>query len=811
MSLWVGEAFAADLHRIFPRLKILSASANKMLGLLGQSPQPLPASGFQLNQQSYSFRNSAVLLISQSGSTFATLGCANLLRAFTPHLFSLSSHWDTQLARVVRAAQLPKLTRWSISFSSYTFVTHTAHSSAEPCSLTVAATHQLLTQLLIALMHYAQHKAAADCKSSSEAAQDAMKTSTACRCGGANFYAEDVEELSRLNSASIEAIGVIVGEPRRPTATSTALHAQGRRWALYILESPFSWICSALYILATVIAHKTPLSAIVNALAPSGTPAQCDAAPHLWVQSLTGLVDALIYIFLPIWTTWLVRLALGIPCMHRIAGRTLLIGDAPWVSQSLDNFVSKLFSLSYSIASIDVKSANPLDHLLHRHTHRITRGSLLAFGRADGRLNSLASSEKAVELAVGQACAIRNLGEKAESFTLGHNPYKFALSASAVHLPTLRPRFLCEELAARRQRTSFHETWGRSVRALMSQQAAMRMATLPNSQAPSADNSAHAGASVRPAAGSATLDDATPKSMRSFLTPRDTSLTGPRPNTQKGALPSSPEHPQILGSGAMGSMTSAEDLTSTGSSMSNSPRPTNRSMESADFVRECEGDSTSGAPSDLRTDIPITHLDGLRSSGQSSAGGRFAPYLGAWLKRKAPFATEGSCGAQMDHQELLQNLHESRYAQLQRFVAFCVMFHAMGARVRNFWPAISFGFLGYDMARSQSQLRVASTASPISGCNVRDQMRELARKSRTDWAANVIAQAFRHLHLNHVLKRMIEESDANGPATGEVAANGALVSGQRTAGTLPARPAMAGESSMLRSLLLQKQRSAGAL
>jgi hypothetical protein len=48
--------------------------------------------------------------------------------------------------------------------------------------------------------------------------------------------------------------------------------------------------------------------------------------------------------------------------MHRVAGRTLLIGDVPWVAQCTEAFVSKLFALSYSIADLQVWSANPQDH-----------------------------------------------------------------------------------------------------------------------------------------------------------------------------------------------------------------------------------------------------------------------------------------------------------------------------------------------------------------------------------------------------------------------------------------------------------------
>ncbi len=44
-----------------------------------------------------------------------------------------------------------------------------------------------------------------------------------------------------------------------------------------------------------------------------------------------------------------------------------------------------------SIAGCGVLSGNPADHLVHRHTHRVVRGSLLVCGRPDGRLVSVPS------------------------------------------------------------------------------------------------------------------------------------------------------------------------------------------------------------------------------------------------------------------------------------------------------------------------------------------------------------------------------------------------------------------------------------
>ena len=91
-------------------------------------------------------------------------------------------------------------------------------------------------------------------------------------------------------------------------------------------------------------------------------------------------------------------------------------------------------------------SANPADHLVHRHTHRVVRGSLLAVGRPDGRANSLTTAEAAAALAVSQASSIQNLGVTCESITIGHSLFKLPLSAAHHILPTVRPPFLCEVL-----------------------------------------------------------------------------------------------------------------------------------------------------------------------------------------------------------------------------------------------------------------------------------------------------------------------------------------------------------------------------
>ena len=43
--------------------------------------------------------------------------------------------------------------------------------------------------------------------------------------------------------------------------------------------------------------------------------------------------------------------------------------------------------------AVEVHSANPSDHLVHKFTHRVARGVLLAIGRPDGRLYSQTQTE----------------------------------------------------------------------------------------------------------------------------------------------------------------------------------------------------------------------------------------------------------------------------------------------------------------------------------------------------------------------------------------------------------------------------------
>ena len=649
VSLWIGEQFGSDLHNAFPQLKIVTLSANKLLAQLGLA-FPVPNTGFLFNETSYNFSNSCVLMISHSGGTFATLNVSNLLKGFTSSLFVVTSEWDTQIARSVRAGK-PGRVGAKFQLNSYVFTTFCGCRPAEPVSLTAVATHQVLTQLLLYLMYAARYQ-----------------HPTKPRLGGSTYTIQEVQELEGLNLDGIGVLEALI-QPTEPNGKGKLEDAkcrkdllqQGRYWAQHILEGPIVWILSMIYIVVTVTVGATPLSGIVGAIVsassedteqvpctpvvPAGAsdelvtalaadlsftcavaPSQSPAHKHI-----VGFIDALIYTFLPIWMTWILRLVQRRPWLHRVAGRSLLIGDVPWVSQTLEAFVSKMFALSYSIATVSVSSGNPLDHLVHRHTHRVVRGGLLAVGRPDGRLNALTSAENTICLSVNQASSIQNFGVTCESITIGHNPFKLGLTANGIFIPTMRRPFMSEYVLEREEVKRGVSVHGLSASALMSILSTAEMDTFDGLAPP-----------VR-------------TSERPEFIKRIEPLWGP------GAL----YEERFIGAW----------------------------MASDDELKNC-------SPSEL-----------------------------------------------MEKQGQLQEIYEGRIASLQRLVSFMVMFHAMAKSVQDFWPRVSFGYLGYDMSRSQSIMRIATTASPVSGSDVRHKMLELAEHTAKLFCVNV-------LQANYLKKRL---------------------------------------------------------
>lgn len=492
VSLWVGEQFVSDLRTALPALRARAVSSNKLLALFGQNV-PIPQLGHPIDE-GLQIDGAVVLLLSHSGGTFATLACAKMLRAHTKHVFAVASEVDTHLGRVVNdtaaaeaavgaapaakpAAMVPasmisapaapglgpnqaadagktdgpapprrSATRVRDASASddsgaggtgprapsvsRCFSTLTGFRVAEPCSISVAATHQLLTHVLLSLM-----------RSLGGSRPDLFPRARPVAA-----------ELATLCGAShLEALREIVGDGEQAdTPTGARLRREGRRWADHVLEGPLSWILSAIYILVTVVVGFTPLSAALAAARPlfpsaAGAAGTAEPASFVALGYVVGVLDTAIYAFLPWWTTVLLRLAQRRPWLHRVSGRSVLIADIPWVGQCAEAYLSKLFALSYSVAGLTVYSANPHDHLVHRHTHRVVRGALLAVGRPDGRVHALAAAEATSLLSIKQASSIQSLGVTCETLTLGHNPWPLPRAIPVV-LPTIRPQFLSEKL-----------------------------------------------------------------------------------------------------------------------------------------------------------------------------------------------------------------------------------------------------------------------------------------------------------------------------------------------------------------------------
>lgn len=129
-------------------------------------------------------------------------------------------------------------------------------------------------------------------------------------------------------------------------------------------------------------------------------------------------------------------------------------------------------------------------------------------------------------------------------------------------------------------------------------------------------------------------------------------------------------------------------------------------------------------------------------------------YFGARLRESAPEGT--SLFSLCESQNLSMALYESRIASMQRFVAMTVMFHEMGRRVQRFFPRVSCGYLGYRMDRTHSIMRIATTASPVSGSDVRERMDTIKLKESITKAVSAISSAW-YVYRQEESRRLLRE------------------------------------------------------
>jgi hypothetical protein len=426
-SLWIGEQFASDLQTLFPALRVVPISANKIVGVLSNTRGAAPMAGFAFSSLTLSLQRAIVITVSHSGQTFPTLHATHALRRVCgDRLFVLTGAIDSKMSAAVGQRSSPGAP-W-IGRVWYTF---SGWRPSEALTISTVSAHHSLSELLL----YLGKKA---CRADAD-----FRTAM-----GFKFSAANVLDIVRLNDSLVSSgAPSLVGfdaARRRLSATDSQegpLRDQGRRWALHILEAPYAWCLSTAYIFGTIVSGKPLFSALRNYYWDTSADAEGQDA----LTYIALILDSLLYSFLPLIFSLLLRIVQRRPLFARLGKRTIVIGDVPYINQLIESYVSKLFAESYSIASVDVHGANAVDHLVHRFTHRVVRGLLVAVGRPDGRLFAQTKAESWVLMALQQCKSIVHLLSPPEILTVGHNPY---VDPSVIDkhlvLERRRPKFFCE-------------------------------------------------------------------------------------------------------------------------------------------------------------------------------------------------------------------------------------------------------------------------------------------------------------------------------------------------------------------------------
>ena len=135
-------------------------------------------------------------------------------------------------------------------FNSRIFSTEVGMRPAEPCSVSVVATHQLLTNLF-------EYIAAV-----------ILSDQRFRRATGSVISEQDLQVLEKCNMLNIHALTGIVGGrgfddiPERAGGTERELRAAGDLWAEHILENAKAYIMTFVYIFVTVVSGFPLLRAI---------------------------------------------------------------------------------------------------------------------------------------------------------------------------------------------------------------------------------------------------------------------------------------------------------------------------------------------------------------------------------------------------------------------------------------------------------------------------------------------------------------------------------------------------------------------
>jgi hypothetical protein len=395
-SLYVGECFVEDLRRVFPYIHARALDAVTYC----EDPQRFPVGP-----------GTMTLAISHSGQTFNTLDAVKFLDALyrlgkAGPVFVMTGEVDTLMGAVVGQG-----VKAAAPWCARVFPTLAGWCTAEPATLSAAATHASLTQLLLRLIRDVQ-----------------LATDEGERPFGFRATEDDLAKLDALGQLFIARAEALFGRTAEGWAVQTEERAgllrQSRFLSQLIIEPVLVFLITAAHLFLMLWLGWNPVTGANAFLYGTTGWAFFDPITPAGHAILTGFSTAY-FLFAGIVFTLLLRLIQRRPLWDRIlVGRSLVIGDEPYVKDLLAQYVSKLFSLAYGFAALAGvhAAATRCGELLHGYGHRISRGALLYLGLPDGRWCGRERAEATVCMTSSQARGVQNLGTGATVFGVGHNP-----------------------------------------------------------------------------------------------------------------------------------------------------------------------------------------------------------------------------------------------------------------------------------------------------------------------------------------------------------------------------------------------------
>lgn len=393
-SLFLGEHFAEDVRRVFPYLHIEAVDAVSYC----EDPQSRRVGP-----------ETITLALSQSGETFNTLdavkfNCAlHTLNKAGP-VFVMTGKTDTLMGTAVGQS-----VKAAAPWVARLFSTGAGWRSAEPATVSSAATHASLTQLLLSMVR--------DVRASSPSHSQPF---------GLTASEDDLEKLTEL--ARISRWSGLFG--RSPegwdfeTEARERLKREGHYLSLLLIEPALVFIFTGLHLFVMLWLGWNP---VIGALQLFEAALQREAfdAELLRYRTFSIACQTAYFLFAGLAFTLILRAFQRRPLWDRaFSGRTLVIGEERHIKNLLGQYVSKLFSLAYefvgftAVHAADTRSGE----LLHGYGHRVTRGLLLFLGVPDGRWPGHERAEASVLMTSSQARGVKSIGTGATVIGIGHNP-----------------------------------------------------------------------------------------------------------------------------------------------------------------------------------------------------------------------------------------------------------------------------------------------------------------------------------------------------------------------------------------------------